>query len=78
MKALSEIVAAAGLDHPRELGPWHICLRGAGTQIMTYDEAYRFLLPGELLEGTDDPGFDRYWQLASADMFHKDTPPVGN
>ena len=45
---------------------------------MTYDEAYRFLLPGELLEGTDDPGFDRYWQLASADMFHKDTPPVGN
>ncbi len=74
MKALSEIVAAAGLDHPRELGPWHICLRGVGTQIMTYDEAYRFLRPGELLDGTDAPGFDRYWQLASAEMFHSDIP----
>jgi glutamate synthase domain-containing protein 2 len=76
MDALAEIVAAAGLDHARELGPWHICVRCEGIEIKTYDEAYRFLLPGELIEGSDDPGFERYWQLASADMFHKDTPPI--
>ena len=66
MDALAEIVAAAGLDRARELGPWHICVRCEGIEIKTYDEAYRFLLPGELIEGSDDPGFERYWQLASA------------
>ena len=72
MEALAEIVAAAGLDHPRELGPWHICLRGQGTDIQTYDQAYRFLKPGELLEGTDDPRFEHYWQQATAEIFRKD------
>ena len=72
MSALAEIVAAAGLDHPRELGPWHICLRGEGTDIKTYDQAYRFLKPGELLDGTDDPGFNTHWQHATADIFRKD------
>ena len=72
MSALAEIVAAAGLDHPRELGPWHICRRGEGTDIKTYDEAYRFLKPGELLDGTDDPGFSSHWQHATPDIFRKD------
>ena len=71
METLSEIVAAAGLDHARELRPWHVCLRTSRTEVLPYDEAFHFLEPGELIEGdeTKHPQFMKYWQRASADSF---------
>ena len=68
LKALGELIAAAGLDHPRELRPHHFVRRlGQGT--VTFAELYRTLDPGELLAGSDDPRFRESWAVASADDF---------
>jgi glutamate synthase domain-containing protein 2 len=68
LKALGELIAAAGLDHPRELRPHHFVRRlGLGT--VTFAELYRTLDPGELLAGSDDPRFRESWAVASADGF---------
>jgi len=69
MEALTEIVAAAGLEHARELRPWHVCLRKDRTTVVTYDEAFRFLEPGDLLQGCDHPFFQKPWETATADSF---------
>ncbi len=67
--ALSEVVAAAGLDHPGDLKPMHFSKRVSATEIRRYDQVYRFLRPGELLEGTDDPQFTDAWRMAHAESF---------
>ncbi len=67
--SLSEVVAAAGLDHPSQLQPQHICRRVGDNAYRTCDRIYRFLAPGELLEGTRDPSFRRAWELARPDRF---------
>ncbi|MDG2383187.1 MAG: FMN-binding glutamate synthase family protein [Pirellulaceae bacterium] len=70
METLSEIVAAAGLKHANQLRPHHVCLRTSQTQSLSYDEAFHFLEPGALLDGTSEhPLIERHWQLASADSF---------
>ncbi len=74
METLSEIVAAAGLDHCSELQPWHICKRVNRTQVRTYDEAFDFLQTGALLGDCEHPEFRRYWRRASADSFRQDAP----
>jgi len=70
---LAELVAAAGLDHPHELRPRHFMRRAGPDRIVSYDEVYRFLRPGELLAGTDHPQFRIPWSLASADSFSPKT-----
>ncbi len=73
VKALSEVVASAGLNHPNELKPWHFSKRVSPTRVMTYAELDRFLEPGELLTGTEDPRFRDAWKIARADTF----APIG-
>ena len=68
VKALAEVVAAAGLNHPNELTPYHFFKR-AGGDIKTYAELYPTLQPGELLSGTKDTRFAGSWAMASADTF---------
>ncbi|MEQ8785262.1 MAG: FMN-binding glutamate synthase family protein [Pirellulaceae bacterium] len=77
METLSEIVAAAGLAHADELRPHHICLRTDRTTVTTYDEAFTFLAPGELLTGCDDPRMQRNWEHASPDSFQSPTLNAG-
>ena len=67
--ALGEMVASAGLYHPTELCPRNICYRLGTTTIRTADRIYNFLQPGELLEGTDQPGYREFWKMATADSF---------
>jgi glutamate synthase domain-containing protein 2 len=69
VKALAEVVAAAGLDHPGQFRPYHFSKRVSPTRVMTYEELDRFLEPGELIRGTDDPRFKRPWHLARAESF---------
>ncbi len=69
METLAEIVAAAGLDHPQEFLPAHICKRVGPSKIVTYEQAYDFLDEGELLNGTDNPIYRRCWDAASPDTF---------
>jgi glutamate synthase domain-containing protein 2 len=69
METLSEIVAAAGLDHADQLQARHICMRINRTTVQSYDEAFHFVEPGALLNDGDHPLLKRYWRMASADTF---------
>jgi glutamate synthase domain-containing protein 2 len=67
--ALAEIIAAAGLSHPRELTPHLISRRAAPDRVVTLADMYPSLKPGELLTGTNDPRFKSAWAMARADSF---------
>jgi len=68
--ALSEIVSAAGLDHPREFMPVHFSRRVSAREVVTYAELYPTLRPGELLDGgCEDTRFREAWKMASAASF---------
>jgi glutamate synthase domain-containing protein 2 len=69
LAALAELVAAAGLDHPREFTPAHFCRRISAREVVTYDTLYPTLREGELIDGTDDPRFRDAWKRASATSF---------
>jgi glutamate synthase domain-containing protein 2 len=70
VKALAEVVAAAGLAHPGEFRPQHFSKRLPNEKVGSLDQIYRFLKPGEILSGTDDPRFAETWAMAKADSFH--------
>jgi glutamate synthase domain-containing protein 2 len=69
LTALAEVVAAAGLLHPNDLSPRHFLKRVSPDIVATYEQIHRFLEPGELLNGTDDPRFAQSWAMARADSF---------
>jgi glutamate synthase domain-containing protein 2 len=69
VKALAELIAAAGLSHPGELKPQHFMHRAAPDRVVTFAELYRQLSPGELLTGSTDPRFRDAWAMARADSF---------
>jgi glutamate synthase domain-containing protein 2 len=69
VKALAELIAAAGLNHPRELRPEHFMRRAHDGRIITYAEQYHLLKPGELLSGGGGPMFEAAWARARSDQF---------
>jgi hypothetical protein len=69
VKALAELIAAAGLEHPRQLRPEHFMCRATSDRVVTFADLYRSLEPGELLAGTDHPRFQAAWKLGRADSF---------
>jgi glutamate synthase domain-containing protein 2 len=80
VKALAELVAAAGLSHPAELTPHHFMRRAAPDRVVSFDDMYDFLGPGELLTSSDH-AFREAWALARADSFspanHARGKPIG-
>lgn len=71
LKALAEMLAAAGLTHPEQLGPEHVLRRASRTEIQTLDTLYAYLEPDELLHGTPEHHvFRHFWDSARADAFH--------
>ncbi len=71
MKALAELIAAAGLAHPRELKPYHIFQRENAHASSSYAELYPQLRHGELLDSTEDKRFAEGWRLARAHTFDR-------
>lgn len=70
LKALSEMIAAAGLEHPSQLGPHHLVRRVSLTEIRLFSQLHIFLDDGELLTGSHDRDFySAAWRLARADSF---------
>lgn len=68
--ALAEMLAAAGVRHPRELGPHHLFRRVSATEIKLVSQIHRFLEPGSLLNGGADKGFyQSCWAMAQSDSF---------
>jgi glutamate synthase domain-containing protein 2 len=74
LKALAELVAAAGLEHPNELRPFHFMHRAAPDRVVTYADLYHILNPGELLNGADVPQYSDPWDVARADSFVPHSP----
>jgi len=70
IESLAELVAAAGLDHPRELRPLHFSRRVSPNEVQSFAELYPALEPGELLAGSADKRFETAWAMASPAEFH--------
>ena len=70
LAALAELISAAGLSHPNQLGPEHLIRRISGTEIRSAAQQYEFLNPGDLLRGTPKMEvFARYWSQVSSGSF---------
>ncbi len=75
LKALADMLAAAGLSHPSQIQAHHLSRRVSATEIRGFDQIHEFLKPGALLEGvTHAPFYTRNWDLASADSFDAKAP----
>jgi hypothetical protein len=70
LKALAEMLAAAGLDHPAQIDAKHLVQRMSATEIKLFAQQHVFLAPGELLSGQIAGEFyERMWRMARADSF---------
>ena len=67
--ALTEIIAAAGLKHPRDLQPHHIMHRAGPEKAVTMDRIHTFLPKGILLEEPEETIYADWWEAARADSF---------
>ena len=68
--ALKELLQAAGLSHPSELGPEHLIRRVSSTEVRSLATLYKFVKPGELIDGVSEHAvFQRFWKNARPDTF---------
>ena len=70
--ALKELLGAAGLNHPSELGPEHVIRRVSETEVQSLATLHRWTEPGELLDPThisEHALFKAFWASASAESF---------
>jgi glutamate synthase domain-containing protein 2 len=74
LRALRELLCAAGLTSPSELGPEHILRRVSAVEIRSLGSLYRYLAPGELLRQVPEHAvFHEFWADARSDSFQ---PPA--
>jgi glutamate synthase domain-containing protein 2 len=70
LKALAEMLAAAGVQHPADIGPHHVVRRLDNTRIQLFSQLNVYLQPGELLGGEIRHELYRNsWAMARADSF---------
>ena len=74
MKALAQLIAAAGLTHPNQLKPHHLVRRVSPNQVRLASALLPYLAPGELLDPARladlPPVYGLYWPVAQAESFH--------
>jgi hypothetical protein len=75
LKALQELVQAAGLEHPNRISAQHIVRRAADHEVKLLASALTFVKPGTLLAAVEGRGewpgkvFSLYWPMARASSF---------
>jgi glutamate synthase domain-containing protein 2 len=69
LRALSELLGAAGLEHPDEIKPWHLHIRHQSGQVRRGDVCYPPVAPGALLSGEMDDELRREWLRAQPHSF---------
>ncbi len=70
LKALAELLAAAGLTHPDQLGPHHVVRRVAHNEVRLLANMFPYIAPGSLLAGTcGHKVFELYWPMAQVESF---------
>jgi glutamate synthase domain-containing protein 2 len=68
--ALKEMLGAAGLSHPSQLGPEHVIRRVSATDVRSLATLHHWAKPGELLSGVPDhPVFKVFWDVSRAESF---------
>ena len=74
LKALAQLIAAAGLTHPNELKPHHLVRRVSANQVRLASALLPYLEAGVLLDPARladlPPVYGLYWPVAQADSFH--------
>ena len=71
--AVAEMIAAAGVEHPTDLGPEKVFRRVSHAQVLRLDEIYPHINSGDLLESRAPDRFQHAWDAASAERFHSET-----
>ncbi len=74
VRAFTELLAAAGLEHPSELRPWHIMRRTGASEVKHYGEMFEYIEHGALLRAPLPKAYARAWLAATADSFVASTP----
>jgi len=70
---LNEMVAAAGLNHPNELQPYHLHHRTTAVELKAIDRLFPFLRENELIEDADGSAYATWWRAADPDSFAPQT-----
>lgn len=70
VKALGELVGAAGLAHPSDLRPWHIVRRVSTSEVRLLSNLLKYIKPGDLLDDNVDLAvYKYYWHMANVESF---------
>ena len=69
LKALGQVLGAAGLSHPSELRPWHLHMRHQNGDVLRGEQAYPTPEPGSLINGTATGFIAREWARAQTASF---------
>ena len=74
LKALAELIAAVGLQHPSELRPHHVVRRLSPNRVALASALLEYIDAGTLLANAVPVHlpevFKKYWPLARAESFH--------
>ncbi|OGB24991.1 MAG: glutamate synthase [Burkholderiales bacterium RIFCSPLOWO2_02_FULL_57_36] len=74
LKALAELISAAGLSHPSQLKPHHLVRRVSQEQVKLAATLLTYLESGQLLDSAQlaqlPAVFGKYWPIARAESFH--------
>ena len=69
LRALAELLGAAGLGHPDELKPWHLQIRHQSGKVLRGDDVYPHVAPNAILTGHMNAELRREWDRAQAASF---------
>lgn len=69
LRAVADVLGAAGLSHPRELTPRHLQFRREDGKVIHGDEVHPPIRPGGLLDGGEKGPIAREWARAQAETF---------
>jgi glutamate synthase domain-containing protein 2 len=70
LRALSEMIAAAGLEHPSQIRPHHLVRRVSDAEVRLFSQLHVFLEPGELIADRCKRDFYSHaWALGRPDSF---------
>lgn len=67
--SLLEIVGVAGLEHPRDLRPWHIQRRVSPAEVQSYARLHAYVEPGDFLQEKIPRAYEWPMRLSSPDAF---------
>ena len=76
VEALTDMVAAAGLKHPKDLQPHHLMHRIGTQSASPFDRIHAFLPKGVLVEAPEETIYADWWAAAQAESFQPATDLV--